>query len=79
MGDMADFINSQEDVDFMDDPDRPGMITCKYCGLSGLQWAPYNGKWMLFERSARHMCSEYFKAKTLTLGELNDKGDGTNE
>lgn len=64
MGDMADWVNSHGDVDLITyDPERPGIVVCKYCGQS-VRWALLDGKWRLFETTARHMCSAYWKKES---------------
>ena len=75
MGDMADYINSQEnfgeDADGWDEGEEDGLnapplFGCSYCGACGFLWGEV-GKvgWRLLDAKSGeiHSCKEYTEAK----------------
>ena len=56
MGDMADFINSEQVEHCYDDFGGMRTKTCWSCGEHGLKWVSTNSGWRLFCGDKQHKC-----------------------
>lgn len=57
MGDMADWINDNSELDYLYE-DRQKV--CKFCGKGGLWWSQVEDKkWRLFGEDGLHTCKDY--------------------
>jgi len=65
MGDMADYLTEQGEIEQLDGDDYYEGERCRYCGLSGFTWYHTRDGWRLFDEDNEvHLCRDKQK-KTL--------------